>query len=110
MERKSAIPFGIASHARTLLTVAADGTTTKPGKFWVYERIIRIPYYGIYEMRTGNLEVYHLIDFVYPRMEPNERGHYPIPVLDVELGLWQGSYQNQELFWLRWWDSQGICC
>jgi len=39
-------------------------------------------------------------------MEPNERGHYPIPVLDVELGLWQGSYQNQELFWLRWWDSQ----
>ena len=48
---------------RTPLSVAADGTTTKPGKFWVYERIIRIPYYGIYEMRTGNLEVYHLIDF-----------------------------------------------
>jgi len=92
---------------RTPLSVAADGTTTKPGKFWVYERIIRIPYYGIYEMRTGNLEVYHLIDFVYQRMEPNERGHYPIPVLDVELGLWQGSYQNQELLWLRWWDSQG---
>ncbi|MEG4485344.1 Uma2 family endonuclease [Microcoleus sp. D2_18a_B4] len=92
---------------RTPLTVAPDGTTTKPGKFWVYERIIRIPYYGIYEMRTGNLEVYHLIDFVYRRMEPNERGHYPIPVLDVELGLWQGSYQNQELLWLRWWDSQG---
>jgi Uma2 family endonuclease len=92
---------------RTPLSVAADGTTTKPGKFWVYERIIRIPYYGIYEMRTGNLEVYHLIDFVYRRMEPNERGHYPIPVLDVELGLWQGSYQNQELLWLRWWDSQG---
>ncbi|MEG4252378.1 MULTISPECIES: Uma2 family endonuclease [unclassified Microcoleus] len=92
---------------RTPLSVAADGTTTKPGKFWVYERIIRIPYYGIYEMRTGNLEVYHLIDFVYRRMEQNERGHYPIPVLDVELGLWQGSYQNQELLWLRWWDSQG---
>ena len=46
---------------RTPLSVAADGTTTKPGKFWVYERIIRIPYYGIYSMRTGNLEVYHLI-------------------------------------------------
>ncbi|MEG4628470.1 Uma2 family endonuclease [Microcoleus sp. AR_TQ3_B6] len=91
----------------TPLSVAADGTTTKPGKFWVYERIIRIPYYGIYEMRTGNLEVYHLIDFVYRKMEPNERGHYPIPVLDVELGLWEGSYQNQELLWLRWWDSQG---
>ncbi|NQE36568.1 hypothetical protein E5S67_04333 [Microcoleus sp. IPMA8] len=58
-------------------------------------------------MKTGNLEVYHLIDFVYRRMEPNARGHYPIPVLDVELGLLQGSYQNQELLWLRWWDLQG---
>jgi len=92
---------------RTPLAVAADGTTTKPGKFWVYEKIIRIPYYGIYEIKTGNLEVYHLIDFAYRRIEQNERGHYPIPLLDVELGLWQGSYQNQEMLWLRWWDSQG---
>jgi len=44
---------------------------------------------------------------VYRRIEPNERGHYPIPLLDVELGLGQGSYQNQEMLWLRWWDSQG---
>jgi Uma2 family endonuclease len=92
---------------RTPLAVAADGITTKPGKFWVYERIIRIPYYGIYEIKTGNLEVYHLIDFAYRRIEPNERGHYPIPLLEVELGLWQGSYQNQEMLWLRWWDLQG---
>jgi Uma2 family endonuclease len=92
---------------RTPLAVAADGTTTKPGKFWVYEKIIRIPYYGIYEIKTGRLEVYHLIDFAYRRIEPNERGHYPIPLLDVELGLWQGSYQNQEMLWLRWWDSEG---
>jgi len=27
--------------------------------------------------------------------------------LGVELGLWQGSYQNQTLLWLRWWDDQG---
>jgi hypothetical protein len=25
----------------------------------------------------------------------------------VELGLWQGEYQNAELPWLRWWDLQG---
>ena len=35
------------------------------------------------------------------------RGHYPIPQLGVELGIWQGMYQNMELPWLRWWDSQG---
>jgi Uma2 family endonuclease len=98
---------GAQERDRTPLALAPDGTTTKPGKFWVYEKIVRIPYYGIYEITTGNLEVYHLIDFSYQRMQPNERGHYPIPILDIELGLWQGSYQNQELLWLRWWDSQG---
>jgi hypothetical protein len=27
--------------------------------------------------------------------------------LGVELGIWQGEYQNAELPWLRWWDLQG---
>jgi len=31
----------------------------KPGKFWVYEQIIRIPYYAIFVARTSILEVYH---------------------------------------------------
>ena len=40
-------------------------------------------------------------------MLPNDRGHYAIGPIGVELGLWQGSYQNQTLLWLRWWDSDG---
>jgi Uma2 family endonuclease len=91
----------------TPLSVDAEGKSKKPGKFWVYEKIIRIPYYGIFEIKTGKLEVYHLRDFAYRKLEPNERGHYPIPPLGVELGLWQGSYQNQTQIWLRWWDSEG---
>ena len=79
----------------------------RPGKFWVYENIIRIPYYGIYVIQTGELEVYNLIRGSYERMSPNERGHYPIERLGVELGLWQGNYQNQHQLWLRWWDSEG---
>jgi Uma2 family endonuclease len=80
---------------------------TRPGKFWVYEQIVHIPYYGIYEIRTGNLEVYTLVGGIYQRLEPNDRGHYPIPPLGVELGLWQGNYQNQNQLWLRWWDENG---
>ncbi|ACK70621.1 protein of unknown function DUF820 [Gloeothece citriformis PCC 7424] len=79
----------------------------KPGKFWVYERIMRVPYYGIYIIKTGQLEVYNLINGFYRPLEANERGHYPIEPLGVELGLWQGSYQNQTFLWLRWWDKQG---
>ena len=77
------------------------------GKFWVYEQVIRIPYYGIYQVNNAGLEVYELVGGVYHKLSANERGHYPIPPLGVELGLWQGTYQNQEFLWLRWWDLGG---
>jgi Uma2 family endonuclease len=92
---------------QTPLSRSAEGEVKKPGKFWVYERIISIPYYGIYEINNGKLEVYILVGGRYQKMKPNERGHYPISPLVVELGLWQGSYQNQTQLWLRWWDEQG---
>ena len=92
---------------RTPLLVSTEREVTKPGKFWVYERIMRIPYYGIYEINNGKLEVYELDGGRYQQLTPNERGRYPIPPLGVELGLWQGSYQNQTQLWLRWWDEQG---
>jgi Uma2 family endonuclease len=93
---------------RTPLNRSADAPRQKPGKFWVYEKILKIPYYGIYEIKTGNLEVYNLSNgYDYQKLEPNERGHYPISRLGIELGLWQGRYQNQTQLWLRWWDDQG---
>lgn len=91
----------------TPLSRTEEGIVTKPGKFWVYERVMRIPYYGIYEINSGRLEVYRLIDGYYQLLELNQRGHFPITSLGVELGLWQGSYQNQTMLWLRWWDEEG---
>jgi Uma2 family endonuclease len=80
---------------------------TKPGKFWIYENVIRPAFYGIYEVSKASVEVYYLSQGRYELVAANERGHYPIPQLGVELGIWQGTYQNMELPWLRWWDSQG---
>ncbi|NEN95705.1 MAG: Uma2 family endonuclease [Moorea sp. SIO3I7] len=79
----------------------------RPGKFWVYERVMRIPYYAIFVIKDNELEVYNLVNGFYQKMSPNERGHYPIAPLKVELGKWSGSYQNQTQIWLRWWDSEG---
>jgi Uma2 family endonuclease len=98
---------GSEERDKTPLSVADDGTVTKPGKFWVYEQIMRIPYYGIYEVNKGVLEVYHFVDAGYEKMTPNERSHYPITPMGVELGLWEGTYQNQTMLWLRWWDLNG---
>lgn len=83
-----------------------DQTPVK-GKFWIYERAIQIPFYGIYEVTKAQIEVYQLVNGRYQKMLPNDRGHYPIEPLKVELGIWQGKYKNQEFPWLRWWDSHG---
>ena len=77
------------------------------GKFWIYEQVIHPAFYGIYEVKKASVEVYKLIGGQYQLLAPNERGRYPIAPLGVELGIWQGEYQNAELPWLRWWDLQG---
>ena len=77
------------------------------GKFWVYEQVIHPAFYGIYEVNKASIEVYHLIEGKYQLLPANERGHYPISALGIELGIWQGEYQNMELPWLRLWDLAG---
>jgi Uma2 family endonuclease len=77
------------------------------GKFWIYEQVIKPAFYGIYEVNKASIEVYELIGGKYQLLAANERGHYLIKPMGIELGLWQGEYQNMELPWLRWWDLQG---
>jgi Uma2 family endonuclease len=83
------------------------GDDTKAGKFWVYEQAIRIPFYAIYEVEKASVEVFQLVGNRYQRCTANDRGRYSIPDLGVELGIWQGEYMNQNLPWLRWWNSSG---
>jgi Uma2 family endonuclease len=92
-ERDRTTPFG------------SDGG--KAGKFWVYEQAIRVPFYAIYEVEKASVEVYELVGNRYQQAIPNERGHYSIPAMGVELGIWQGKFFNQNLPWLRWWDQAG---
>lgn len=92
--------------------VSGDGReerdrTPETGKFWVYEHSIRVPYYAIYEVDPGRVEVYRLVGGHYQLVPANERGHFPIEPLGVELGIWRGEYENMVLPWLRWWDAQG---
>jgi Uma2 family endonuclease len=92
--------------------VSGDGTeerdkTPWKGKFWIYEQVIHPAFYGIYEVNKPSVEVYELVGGQYQLLAANERGHYPIHPLSVELGIWQGEYQNMELPWLRWWDAEG---
>jgi hypothetical protein len=77
--------------------------TEKAGKFWVYEQAIRIPFYIIFDARRDNLEVYHLVDGRYVIKQSNDRGHFAIAPMGVELGL----MLENGVSWLRWWDESG---
>jgi Uma2 family endonuclease len=77
--------------------------TDKAGKFWVYEQAIRIPFYAIFDAWRDSLEVYHLVDGRYIKVQPNDRGHFAIAPMGVELGL---KLENG-VSWLRWWDESG---
>jgi Uma2 family endonuclease len=77
--------------------------TEKAGKFWVYEQAIRISFYAIFDTWKDSLEVYQLIGGRYTKIQPNDRGHYPIPPMGVELGL---KFEDG-VAWLRWWDDAG---
>jgi Uma2 family endonuclease len=92
--------------------VSGDGAeerdrTPWSGKFWVYEQVIRPAFYGIYEVTKAKVDLYHLVDGRYELLPPNQRGHYAIPPMGVELGIWPGQYQNVTVPWLRWWGGNG---
>jgi Uma2 family endonuclease len=77
--------------------------TEKAGKFWVYEQAIRIPFYVIFDAWRDHLEAYQLLNGRYVKMQPNNRGHYDIPPMGVEIGL----KLERDVSWLRWWDDFG---
>lgn len=93
--------------------VSGDGSkerdrTPNEGKFWIYERRIRAGYYAIYEVDLGRVEVWRMAGTAYELVPANERGHYPIASMGIELGIWEGSYRGLHLPWLRCWDEQGL--
>ncbi len=77
------------------------------GKFWVYERTIQASYYAIYDPEKAMVDVYQRVGSRYRRAAANERSHYPIAELGIELGIWQGTYHGYDMPWLRAWDANG---
>ena len=77
-----------------------------PTKWEVYERILRIPYYIIFDRYTDNLQVFQNIAGRYQELNLTESRVW-LPSLELGIGLWQGTYQDIDRLWLRWYDSQG---
>ena len=84
-------------------TTAPD---TPPGKWQVYEQILRVPYYIVFDRYQDILRVFHLVDGAYEQMELPENRLW-LPQLKIGVGIWHGEYQGIERLWLRWFDETG---
>ncbi|MBR8837196.1 MAG: Uma2 family endonuclease [Stigonema ocellatum SAG 48.90 = DSM 106950] len=81
---------------------------TPPSKWFVYEQLLRVPYYIVFSRYTNRVRFFQL-----------EGGHYQEQPLDLEnpriwireleigLGLWFGEFVGISRLWLRWYDAQG---
>ncbi|NET69708.1 MAG: Uma2 family endonuclease [Sphaerospermopsis sp. SIO1G2] len=92
-----------------------DGTeysnkpTYPPGKWFFYEKILKVPNYIIFEPDRGELEVYRLDknNEQYQVQTSEKNQLYWIEEIKLYLGIWEGTRENLTTKWLRWWDEQG---
>ncbi|MBD2437101.1 Uma2 family endonuclease [Nostoc sp. FACHB-110] len=77
-----------------------------PTKWEVYERILRVPYYIVFDRYTDKLQAFQLVADRYSEIDLTTPRIW-MPSLQLGLGLWQGTYQGIERLWLRWYDASG---
>ncbi|HIK15821.1 MAG TPA: Uma2 family endonuclease [Leptolyngbyaceae cyanobacterium M33_DOE_097] len=75
-----------------------------PTKWQVYEQILRVPYYIVFDRYTDQLRAFGLDKGSYQELPLPEQKLW-IPELNLGLGIWQGTYQGVTRSWLRWYDE-----
>ncbi|MFO1428572.1 MAG: Uma2 family endonuclease [Candidatus Competibacteraceae bacterium] len=77
-----------------------------PTKWMVYEQILRVPYYVVFNRYTDDLHYFQWLQGRYREVKPPGQRLW-LPEAGLGLGLWQGVYQGVERRWLRFYDAAG---
>lgn len=76
-----------------------------PTKWEVYEQILRVPYYIVFNRYTDQLRAFTLTAGHYQELALQDLKIW-MPELNLGLGGWHGTYQGIERLWLRWYDAE----
>ena len=79
---------------------------TPPMKWEVYERILRVPFYVVFDRYEQQLRVFVLEQARYRSVKLDEPRYWFEP-LELGIGIWTGKYYGIEGKWLRWYDRSG---
>lgn len=77
-----------------------------PTKWEVYERILEIPHYAVFDRYTDSFRAFELRNRKYREIGMPEDRLW-LPKIRLGMGLWQGSYSGLDRLWLRWYDADG---
>ncbi|MEO0534824.1 MAG: Uma2 family endonuclease [Cyanobacteria bacterium P01_A01_bin.123] len=91
----------------TMTTQASPADDSPPSKWQVYEQILRVPYYVVFDRYRDQLRVFHLTSGHYEAMDLSD-DRFWISELKIGMGTWQGTYQGIERLWLRWFDQHNV--
>lgn len=81
--------------------------TYPPGKWFFYAKILQVPNYIIFDPFQGTLEYYRLDSLGnYELQTANQTGKYWIEEIQLYLGVWQGTRELRQGYWLRWWTAE----
>ncbi|NET58156.1 MAG: Uma2 family endonuclease [Symploca sp. SIO2E6] len=83
-----------------------EGPDKPPSKWEVYESILKIPYYVVFNRRNNKIRIFHLVGGLYQEVKLTQ-GRFYLPELGISLGLWQGSFRSNNRLWLRWFTRDG---
>lgn len=76
-----------------------------PTKWEVYEQILRVPYYVVFNRYNDELRVFTLQADRYQELSLTEPKVW-MPEIELGLGLWRGVYEGLDRLWLRWYDAE----
>jgi Uma2 family endonuclease len=77
-----------------------------PTKWQVYEQILRVPYYAVFDRYSNQFRMFCLQGIHYVELAISGQGFW-FDVLELGLGVWAGVYKGVEGQWLCWYDAAG---
>jgi Uma2 family endonuclease len=75
-----------------------------PSKWTVYEQILRVPYYFVFNRYNNEFHAFALMGSHYQVISIEGQGIW-LEQAQLGLGLWEGEYEGIDRLWLRWYDQ-----
>lgn len=77
-----------------------------PTKWQVYEQVLRVPYYAVFDRYENLFQLFQLVGTRYQALAIPDQSYW-FEELALELAVWRGEYEGVQGQWLRWRDGRG---